>query len=275
MPSFFLEFLHDPVDDALIDIVAAKVSVPIGCLDFDDAFANFQNRDIERTAAEIVDRNDLVLLLVQAICQSRSRWLINDTEYIQPGDLACVLGRLALSIIEVRRNGDDRLINLLSQIVLSGRLQFLKNHRGNLRRRIFLARNVDADISVLSLPYLVGHHFHFFVHFFETPAHESLDRIDRVFSVRHSLTFGYLPGQAFATFGKRHHGRRCASAFLVGNDNRLSTLHYCDNGVGRAEINTDNLAHRLTPPAASDCFMITFVTIKSECPHVNIILYMT
>ena len=58
-----LEFLDQPIDDALVDVVTAQVRVAVGGLHFDDAFADFQDGNVERAAAEIVHRDGFVLLL--------------------------------------------------------------------------------------------------------------------------------------------------------------------------------------------------------------------
>src|SRR5260370_38442274 len=55
------EFVSQVVDDSLIEILAAEERVAVSRLDLKHAFAELENRDIERTAAEIEDRNLLVL----------------------------------------------------------------------------------------------------------------------------------------------------------------------------------------------------------------------
>ena len=94
---------------------------------------------------------------------------------------------------------------------------------------------------------LVRHHLHFFVHFVVAPAHESLDRIDGVLGVGHGLTLRDLPDQTLSALCKRNDGRRGAPAFLIGDDDRLPTFHHRNDGIGGAQIDSDNLAHVLTP----------------------------
>ena len=84
----FLELVDQPVHDALVDVVAAQVRVAVGGLHFDHAFADFKNRNIERAAAEVVDRDGLVLLLVEPVGQRRRRRLVDDALHFEAGDLA-------------------------------------------------------------------------------------------------------------------------------------------------------------------------------------------
>jgi hypothetical protein len=72
-----LELLEQPVDDPLVDVVAAEVGVAVGRLDLDDALADLEDRDVEGAAAEVVDRDRLVLLLVQAVGQRRGGRLVD------------------------------------------------------------------------------------------------------------------------------------------------------------------------------------------------------
>ena len=138
-----LELGDDPVDDPLIEVVAAEMRVAVGRLHLDDAFAHLENRDVERAAAEVVDGDRLVLLLVEPVRQRRRRRLVDDAHHLEAGDLAGVLGRLPLRVVEVGRHGDDRLGDRLPEILLRGLLQLLQNHRGDFGRRIFLAVRAD------------------------------------------------------------------------------------------------------------------------------------
>ena len=113
-----LELGNQPLDDALVKIVAAQVGVAVGGLDLDDAFADFEDGNIERAAAKVIDGDGLVLLLVQAIGQRGRGGLVDDALHVEAGDLACVLGGLALGVVEVGRNGDDRLGNRLAEVGL-------------------------------------------------------------------------------------------------------------------------------------------------------------
>src|SRR5712692_8794303 len=118
-----LELFDEPVDDPLVKVVAAEVRVAVRGLHLEDALAELKDRDVEGAAAEVVHRDDLVLLLVEAIRERRSGGLVDDAEDLKTGDLTRVLGGLALLVVEVRGNGDDRLGDLLTEVGLCVRLQ--------------------------------------------------------------------------------------------------------------------------------------------------------
>ena len=106
---FLLELGNQPLHDALVEVVAAQVGVAVGRLDFDDAFADFENGNIERAAAEVIDGDGLVLLLVEPVGQRGRGRLVDDALDVKAGNLARVLGGLALRVVEVRRNRDHGL----------------------------------------------------------------------------------------------------------------------------------------------------------------------
>ena len=151
MPSLFLNSADHPVDDALIEIVAAKMRVAVGGLHLDDALAHFEDRHVERAAAEVVDGDRFVLLLVEAVGQRRRGRLVDDAQDVQAGDLAGVLGGLPLRVVEVRRHRDDRVGDLLAEVVLGRGLQLLQHHRGDLGRRVLLAAHVHPRVAVVGL----------------------------------------------------------------------------------------------------------------------------
>ncbi len=154
-----------------------------------------------------------------------------------------MLGRLPLAVVEIRRDCDDRLGYLLAQKILGGGLQLLQNHRGNFRRGISLAENFDARIVMRPSCHFVGHALDLIAHFVIPVAHEALDRIDRVFRIRHRLALGHLADQPLARLGDSHDRRGRPPAFLVRDYHWLATLHDGDHRVGRPQINSNNFTH--------------------------------
>ena len=109
MPSLFLNSAMIQSMIALIEVVAAEVRIAVGRLDLDDALADFEDRNVERAAAEVVDGDRLVLLLVEPVGERGRRRLVDDAHDLEAGNLPGVLRRLALRVVEVGGNGDDRL----------------------------------------------------------------------------------------------------------------------------------------------------------------------
>ena len=104
-----LELRDHPVDDRLVEVVAAEVVVAVGGLHLEDALAELEHRHVERAAAEVEDEDRLVgALLVEAVRERRRGRLVDDPEDVQAGDAAGVLRRLALRVVEVRGDGDHR-----------------------------------------------------------------------------------------------------------------------------------------------------------------------
>ena len=116
MPVSFLNSSDDPVDDRVVPVVAAEVGVAVGGLHLEDAVADFQDRDVEGAAAQVVDGDLLVLLLVEPVGQRGGGRLVDDAQHLEAGDLAGVLGGLALGVVEVGRNGDDGLGDLFPEL---------------------------------------------------------------------------------------------------------------------------------------------------------------
>ena len=239
--GFPAELLHDPVLDALVEIVAAEVRVAVGGLDLDDALADLEDGDVEGAAAEVVDGDRLVLLLVHAVGQGRGRRLVDDALDLEPGDLARVLGGLALTVVEIGRDGDDGPVDLLTEIVLGGLFQLLEDEGRDLGRSVHLAVGLDAHVAVRSIGHLERDLLDLLADLAVAPAHEPLDRIDGVFGIRHPLPLGHLADQDFA-FGSESDDRRSRPATLfVGDDGRLFAFLDGHDGIRRAEIDADYL----------------------------------
>ena len=165
------------IDNLCIETcIAAEVAVAVNCENFDDAVADIDDRNIECAAAKVIDHDLLIYFVVKAVSQSCCCRLVDDTLYFKTSDLAGVLCRLALCIVEVCRNRDNSLGYLLAQVCLSVSLQFLKDHSGDFLRCVGLAAHCDFLIC----------------------SDLSLDGSDRVVSICNCLTLCRLADKSLA-----------------------------------------------------------------------------
>jgi len=86
---------------------------------------------------------------------------------LKPGDPPGVLGRLSLAVVEVGRDGDDRLVHLGLQVLLGHLLEPLQDHRRDLLGAVVLLTHTDPHVAVLRLDDLVGDEFLRLLHFGE------------------------------------------------------------------------------------------------------------
>ncbi len=208
-----LELVGDPVDDAAIVVVAAEMGVAIGGLDLEDALANLQHGNVEGAAPEVEDEDLLVGLLVQAVGQRGRGGLVDDPDNVEAGDLAGVLGGLALRVVEVRRDGDHGVLDGGAQVGFGVGLELLEHDRRDLLRREPLTRDLDLSPVVLAGHDLIGHDLALGVDLREATAHEALDGVDGVLGIDGRLAPGQRTNEALAALGECHHRRRCPTSF--------------------------------------------------------------
>ena len=110
-----LELARQILNQAHVEIFAAEEGVAVGRLHLEHAVADLEDRDVEGAAAEVIDRDGAGLLLVEAIGERRGRRLVDDAQHFEAGDLAGVLGRLTLGVVEIGGHGDDGLSDRASR----------------------------------------------------------------------------------------------------------------------------------------------------------------
>jgi hypothetical protein len=81
----------------------------------------------------------------------------------------------------------------------------------------------------------------------EVTSDETLDGINGVLRVDHSLSLRGLTDEAFAVLVERHHRRAEPSALRGGDDRRLSAFHDGDNAVGGTKVDANDFAHGVSP----------------------------
>ena len=123
-----LEVRREHVQSDGVEVLAAEERVAVGRLDLEHAAGDLEDGDVEGAAAEIVHRDE-ALLLVHAVRQRGGSGLVDDAQHVQTGDLPRVLRRLPLRVVEVRRHGHDRLRDAVPEVRLRRFLHLLQARR--------------------------------------------------------------------------------------------------------------------------------------------------
>ena len=243
-----LELGREPVDDGLVEVVAAQVVVTGRGLDLEHALAQLEHGHVEGAAAQVEHEDGLVALLVEPVGERCRRRLVDDPQHLEAGDLAGVLGRVALGVVEVGRDRDHGLAHRLAQVCLGVGLQLLQDHRRDLRRWEHLVAGLHAGVAVGPRDDLVGHDLLLLGHLGGLAAHEALDREDGVLGIGHRLPLGRRPHQPLSVLGERDHRRGGTPALGVRDDGGLSALHHRHARVGRAQVDADHFCHAPSTP---------------------------
>ena len=226
-PLVLLELSDQPVDDLLVEVITTQVRVSVGRFHLENAVAQLEDGYVVRATSEVEYGDLLVGFLVEAVSQRGGGGLVDNTKYFEARDFTRVLGGLALSVVEVGRHRDDRLLDRLAQVVFGGLLHLLKDHRRDLggRERIVRVRDLDLHTSLGVGLDLVGHEFLFRGNLVALAAHEPFDREDGVLGIGDRLAASHLAHEPFTVLSERYHGRCGPAALRVGDHNRLSALH--------------------------------------------------
>ena len=105
------------------------MGVAVGAAYLEDAVSELEGRDVEGTAAQVIDGDLLVLLLFKAVGKRCRGGLVDNAQDLETGDLAGILGGVALGVVEVSGDGDDGLSDLLTKLGLGVALELGQDHR--------------------------------------------------------------------------------------------------------------------------------------------------
>ncbi len=217
-----LELVDQPGHDALVPVVTTEVVVAGGGADLDDAFTDFQQRDVEGAATQVEDQDGLFLVaLVQAVRERGRGGLVDDAQHVQTGDLTGFLGGLTLGVLEVRGHGDDRVGDLLAQVCLGVALELHQHARADLLCGVLLVvdahRPIGADVA--------------------------LDRADGAVDIGDRLVLCGLADQNLTVLGERDDRWGGARSFRVRDDDRLAAFENGDDRVRGPEVDSDRTSH--------------------------------
>ncbi|MPM47306.1 hypothetical protein SDC9_94015 [bioreactor metagenome] len=183
--GFFLKFANHPVHNTFIKVIAAKMSITICCFNFENAVAHLKDRNVESTAAKVINQNSVIVGFINTISQCRSSRFVDNTQNFQACYFASVFSCLTLAVAEVSRYSNNCLGYFFAQIFFSIFFQLLQNHRGNFFRRIFFIINCYFVIS----------------------SHVTFNGTDSTVRIRNCLPFCQLSNQTLTGFRKANNRR--------------------------------------------------------------------
>lgn len=130
------------------------MGVSSGCLDFENAIVDGQQRHIESSSSEIIDNNlTLVTSAVKTVCDGGRGWLVHNSNDVQAGNSASILRSLSLIVVEICWNGDHGVHYRLPKIALSDLLHLSEYHGGDFfggeRPILSLDLNRDGGFVIL------------------------------------------------------------------------------------------------------------------------------
>ncbi|MBT9163727.1 MAG: hypothetical protein DDT24_00647 [Chloroflexi bacterium] len=221
------------------------MGIAIDSLHLERAITQLQDRDIERSASEVVHRDGLILLLIQTIGHRGCGGLVDYAKHIESGDNSRILGRLALAVVEISRHGDHRVGHFLPKVSLGVGLEFLQYHRRDFSGTIVLIPHLHPGIAIGSLSDFIGQHLLivFNRRLLELAPHESLDAENGIIGIDNRLTLGNLSRQALPALADCHHRGRGASPFGAGDHRRFTPLHHRHTTISCPQIDTDYFTH--------------------------------
>jgi len=183
---------------------------------------------------------------VQTIGQCGRGRLVDDTQHLKTGNLAGVLGRLTLGVVEIGRNGDHGLGHVLAQIAFGGLFHLTKNESRNLSRGVLLTLGFDPRVTIAAVDHRERQVFLVLgqVRVVIATTDQALDAKNRVVGVGHGLTFCRHTDQTLV-IRKGDDRRGCAGPFRVFDDPWLRAVHDGDTRVRCAKVDSDYFTHSI------------------------------
>ncbi|KCV82478.1 putative NAD-specific glutamate dehydrogenase [Actibacterium atlanticum] len=241
---FLFELARQILNDAHVKVFTTQEGVAVGRFHFEQTVVDFQNGDIESTAAKVIYGDGFGFFLVQTVGQRSSGGFVDDAQHFQTGDFTGVFGGLALSVVEVSRNGDHGLGNVFAQIGFSGLFHLLQDEGRDLAGAVLFAVGFDPGVAVAAIHDGIGHVFLIFGNsrVVNAATDQAFHGEHGVCRVGDSLPFGRLADKAF-TVSEADDRRRGTCAFGVFDNTGLRAVHDGNARVGGPEVDTDYFGH--------------------------------
>ena len=224
------------------------MGVAVGGLDLEYALAELEDGNVEGAAAEIVDGDGLFLLLVlvETVGEGGGGRLVDDTLDLEAGDLARVLRRLSLRVIEIGGDGDDGFGDRFAEIVFGRLLHLLEDEGRDFLGTVGLARGVDSDVRTV-VENMIRHELGLVGYLRILAPHEALDRVHGVLGIGDHLVLRRGADDALSLGGEADDRGSRTAALRICDDDWLPAFHDRYAAVGRSEIDSNDPTHIQAP----------------------------
>ena len=227
-------FFHDVAEQAVVEIVAAQCGIAARRLHFKQAFGQLQHGYVKRAAAQVVHHECAFGRVVQTVGNGGGGGFVQQAQHVDAGQPRRVFGGLALRVVEISGDGDDRAHQFAAQRLFGARFQAGQNVGGYVNRRFDTVFGVQFD-DFFRLAEAVGQVRR--VDFGQCAANQAFGGGDGV------LRVGFLCGQrffadhGFAVAQIAHHGGQRGVAVFVCQTHGGTAFHAGDQAVGGAQVN--------------------------------------
>src|SRR5688572_19893520 len=210
---------------------------------FEDTFAQLQNRDIERSATEVIHGDGPLPALLQPVGERSGSGFVDDAEDVESRNPSRILCRLSLRVVEVRRHRDNRARDLFAKSCFGISLQLAENKGRYLRGGVFAAEDFQTHDAVAGWRHLEGQQGQVVAHVGEPLAHESLDGEDGVARLLHHFLARRVADEHIAALVEVHHRRHQIVSIGSRNHSGHPVFHDGDKTVCSSKVYTDDTGH--------------------------------
>jgi len=124
---FFFKLICQEINQPQVKIISAQMRIAIRRLYFKNPIAYFKDRNIKCSAAKIKYRNFFIRFFIQTICQRCGSRFIDNPENVQSGNFSGIFCGLALTVIKICRNRNNRIGYCFAQIIFSSMFDIGQN----------------------------------------------------------------------------------------------------------------------------------------------------
>ena len=240
-----LKGIGDPVDDALIKVIATELGVAVGGFHIKDAVGDPQQRHIKRSPTKVEHQHPSNGAAVEAVGQGSGGGFVEDPFHGDSGQPARIPGGLTLRVIEVGGHGHHSSLHRLAEVGAGVIDQFADDAGHQLFRCIF---PLSDGTGHPHLPPFVGshrvrHRQAAVLQLVPVATDEPFEVGKRVAWTQHELTACELTDQKLLLLGVTDHGGGGPATFGIGDDMGSPRLQHSNDRIRCPQIDSDDPPH--------------------------------
>jgi hypothetical protein len=173
-------FLPHPVGDGMVHVVTAQCRISGRGQHLEHATIQAQNRDIEGATAQVVNCKHALRGPVQTVGHGGGGRFIEQSQHIKAGETRSILGGLALGIVKVGRDCDDRASQYVAECRLCPVLEGFENFGRDFDRTALARYCFDTRHGGRARTEFIRQQVAETLYVLNTASHEALHRSDGI-----------------------------------------------------------------------------------------------